>query len=614
MRPESRRDSGNACRASESRAGRIRRGLAVTASVGTAPTKDLLAALNTSAGLPAVLDDGKSGGTYFRVQAAAPLAALIAADTRRGIYVPSTFDTSKVWVRQYRGRALIDWFDPVGDGVANDTAPLVAALSVSPLGIQLGIGTYAFDLSALPQLASGQAIVGYGKTQSILKVIPLAAGVDQTTTATTIITAPGATDIELRDFTLDVSKSGYGRGVLNRCQGITLRTGGPAYVDNVKVRNCTAYSFWNKGDDVSGTYFAPAVLIGCESENAQVHFEEVYAKGVRIISPQWSAGDGDIDCEAIYHQYGGGTDEITMIGGRAKDNVAINAGAGWLVLTSLGDMGKISIVDTDMEVSGATLALSCPDDGNVEELSVISSTLYSPGNTGAQVKNCARLNIAAGSRVEGLGRGVSALGTTMVFGSGSHSIGNGNSVTHAYGIVADTGTQVSWAGGALIGVDNGAGASAFGGYGQVWVSPATEVSPDPGYLDFSTGVRVPANKALIARGPGTIQVSVSYDVGGYGLLQAIAPGIALEEFKINALPLVLQWSFIDIVEIDQLGPNLKSAAYGYSVAGNKIIGQRAPAIASPTGGTVIDVECRNALSSLLNVLRASTGPHGLISG
>jgi len=59
--------------------------------------------------------------------------------------------------------------------------------------------------------------------------------------------------------------------------------------------------------------------------------------------------------------------------------------------------------------------------------------------------------------------------------------------------------------------------------------------------------------------------------------------------------------------------NLKSAAYGYSVAGNKIIGQRAPAIASPTGGTVIDVECRNALNSLLKILRPSTGPHGLIS-
>ena len=48
---------------------------------------------------------------------------------------------------------------------------------------------------------------------------------------------------------------------------------------------------------------------------------------------------------------------------------------------------------------------------------------------------------------------------------------------------------------------------------------------------------------------------------------------------------------------------------GFYVAGARVIGSRQAAIASPSGGAVIDVEARNATVQILTILRA----HGLIS-
>ena len=46
-----------------------------------------------------------------------------------------------------------------------------------------------------------------------------------------------------------------------------------------------------------------------------------------------------------------------------------------------------------------------------------------------------------------------------------------------------------------------------------------------------------------------------------------------------------------------------------TIAGEQVVGGRSAAIASPTGGSTVDVECRAALTSLLGAMRA----HGLIA-
>ncbi|HEY5458050.1 MAG TPA: DUF2793 domain-containing protein, partial [Sphingomicrobium sp.] len=45
------------------------------------------------------------------------------------------------------------------------------------------------------------------------------------------------------------------------------------------------------------------------------------------------------------------------------------------------------------------------------------------------------------------------------------------------------------------------------------------------------------------------------------------------------------------------------------IGGLTVVRQRQPAIANPTGGTVIDAECRTAIGSILTMLRT----HGLIA-
>lgn len=54
------------------------------------------------------------------------------------------------------------------------------------------------------------------------------------------------------------------------------------------------------------------------------------------------------------------------------------------------------------------------------------------------------------------------------------------------------------------------------------------------------------------------------------------------------------------------------ATTSYKVGGTKVIGAQGAAVTDPTGGAVIDVECRAQLALLLARVRASTG-HGLIA-
>ncbi len=72
------------------------------------------------------LAEGKRAG-HFQLKDAAPLAADIARDPLQGVYVPSTFDTTKVWVRDLNGQSLTPFmFGAVGNGVTNDLAALQA--------------------------------------------------------------------------------------------------------------------------------------------------------------------------------------------------------------------------------------------------------------------------------------------------------------------------------------------------------------------------------------------------------------------------------------------------------------------------------------------------------
>jgi len=72
------------------------------------------------------------------------------------------------------------------------------------------------------------------------------------------------------------------------------------------------------------------------------------------------------------------------------------------------------------------------------------------------------------------------------------------------------------------------------------------------------------------------------------------------------------WSLAEGLILRRLGSVWAAGALTaktLSVDGNQVVGARAAAIASPTGGSVVDVQCRAAISSMLAMLRT----HGMIA-
>jgi Protein of unknown function (DUF2793) len=72
------------------------------------------------------------------------------------------------------------------------------------------------------------------------------------------------------------------------------------------------------------------------------------------------------------------------------------------------------------------------------------------------------------------------------------------------------------------------------------------------------------------------------------------------------------WSVADAVTVRRSGSAWQIGAINaksYAVNGAQVVGVQRPAIAGPTGGTVIDAQARITLTSILDALRA----HGLIA-
>lgn len=119
-----------------------------------ATTRALLAALDTTVDLPAILTEAERGDTFV-LRDAAPYAAAIAADTEQGFYVPSTFDAAKVWIRQAKGPVFLEQFGGKADGLLNNAAIFTVLGGVFPEGFALQLegnnSVYAFDKLVFPK-------------------------------------------------------------------------------------------------------------------------------------------------------------------------------------------------------------------------------------------------------------------------------------------------------------------------------------------------------------------------------------------------------------------------------------------------------------------------------
>jgi hypothetical protein len=116
-------------------------------ALSAAETRDVLAGLSDTS-KPAMLhESGRSGLFVFDP---ADRSAEVGADTAQGVYVAPASDPSGksgAWVRRDKGVLEARWFGAAGDGLADDTAAIKAAIAyVESLGggvVRLGSGTFA---------------------------------------------------------------------------------------------------------------------------------------------------------------------------------------------------------------------------------------------------------------------------------------------------------------------------------------------------------------------------------------------------------------------------------------------------------------------------------------
>lgn len=198
---------------------------------------------------PALLDDvylsekGREG--KFLVDDASLWTAQIAADGRQGMFVTSTADPTKVYVRKYDGSINARWFGLVGDGVTDDSAAILAAIDVAgslavanygyagggqgspsvyiPRGVYW-MGTTTIDLIRTIELY-GESVGEAGGAATVLKWADATTGIrvqmGNTTGATGVQTDPGYSGAAsiIRNLTL---YGGYA-GTESESHGIHLR-------------------------------------------------------------------------------------------------------------------------------------------------------------------------------------------------------------------------------------------------------------------------------------------------------------------------------------------------------------------------------------------------------
>jgi hypothetical protein len=130
-----------------------------------------------------------AGGTWS-VKTASDYTSAIAADTQNGMFIQSTFDATKVWVRENAGAIFAEWFG-VGTSVSAATNVARAQVAINVANalktmLVFGWGTFNFSSALSVTTCSNVKIVGMG-TGTVLNT---------TSAAAVIFSATGTTAIE----------------------------------------------------------------------------------------------------------------------------------------------------------------------------------------------------------------------------------------------------------------------------------------------------------------------------------------------------------------------------------------------------------------------------------
>lgn len=568
------------------------------------PTRSAMAAATATNLDDAYLTEpGREGKFIFST---ANLSSQVAADPRQGVYVAPASDTdgsSGAWVRVTSGVGLAEWFGAVGDGTTDDKAAIQAALDHAAFSEVQSLGkTYAIASQIV--IPTGKSWRGISRSKTIISVLdsyaPRTAGFNQAITCSN--TAVG---VKCTDMTIDVRKVGLGLGTSQRVCGF-VPSGQDFYFARLRAQDVSAYSFWSFGK-VNGTPCS-GVLEDCISENADIHFESSKADGVKWVRCHASEGDGDLPNASVFHPYDGSTNIEYLY--------CSCSGSFSSPMHSIADTFDINVrlIHCNIYTDYADAPALQPTGNYNTELEIVGGQYVSTAGIAA--------NLANGTD----GRGVTLRATSARFSG--YQIGVGvNSQCFAYmshcELIGETaegsglGTNALYNDGTAV-VDGyrllatGGFPSTVGGSGTTGISDLTEQTPAPagaGSDETVVGDLTVQGGELFIQDAATPYLRLYVNGTHLGYLGAASNGVYL-----NAQSGALKFLFAntDVAQITAAGLDMTGAGSGILVGSQKVVANRGTAVANPTGGSVVDVECRAALITLLDRLRPTAG-HGLIA-
>lgn len=165
-----------------------------TSTITNVATRTALAAIDTTKITAIYLRESGREGMFLWLTG--DYSARITADTQQGIYVKATDIAANLgaWVRVYNGPVSVKWFGAAGNGTADDTTAINAAIAMVK-HIYFPAGTYR-TTSAITITASGYTIQGAGK--QITTIAPAFASGD----CLTIGAVAGIDSIAIRGMTI----------------------------------------------------------------------------------------------------------------------------------------------------------------------------------------------------------------------------------------------------------------------------------------------------------------------------------------------------------------------------------------------------------------------------
>lgn len=352
-----------------------------------------------------------------------------------------------------------------------DNAPIINAVlaDADTCIAMLPAGVIQINSSVI--IPTGKQLIGAGVGKTTLKAKSTFSR--HVATNAMIATYTGTKHFRVADLSIDASKVGIGLEAAERINGFRLMASTDFVIERIRAKDHTGYSFIPQGNH--GTQRTErGVLRDLYSENANVHFETMYASDILWENLIKADGDGDIGCEAVLHCVEA-CDRITY-----RSAYGTGSGFGVSLVTTVHVMQDITF-DACHLTTTDNGSINAGGGASIKRVNLSNSFFESTIQTCANLVFVSDLHAAnctfrGNSTTGGVGSIVLAASPRAHFVNcyaRGHTSGSG---AGAFGIASDTPCHFD---GELVAEITAPGASATAvGSSTVRLSPTTKLTPD----------------------------------------------------------------------------------------------------------------------------------------